>query len=69
MVKNALDPKVLDSLTSDLVHLFRTITSNIKNSFQRLECLKQLQGEKKNPDKELLELCSGDVLPESTTTQ
>ena len=64
VVKNALDPKVPDSLTSDLVHLFCTITSNIRNSPQRLECLKQLQREKMKSDKELLELCSDDVLPD-----
>ena len=64
MLKNALDPKVPDSLTSDLVHLFRTITSNIRNGPQRLEFLKQLQREKMKSDKELQELCSDDVLPD-----
>lgn len=46
VVKNALDPKVPNSSTSDLVHLFHTITSNIRNSPQRLEYLKQLQRQK-----------------------
>ena len=63
VVKNAIDPKVGGSSTTDLVQLFRTITSTIRNSSQRLEFLKKLQREKMKSDKEMIELLDDDVLP------
>ncbi|KAL5503543.1 hypothetical protein EMCRGX_G010508 [Ephydatia muelleri] len=60
---NAIDPKAGGSSTTDLVQLFRTITSTIRNSSQRLEFLKKMQREKMKSDKEMIELLDDDVLP------